>query len=132
MDSQEYSKRSALLEKVYGFESQDLKLEQNLKIVRTLIHSDDLDLQEIAILRLGCRACDLSSFDEIYNIFKSSLIRNNPDEDLVFSASVRALICLSVNRKNKEWLKSSFFHFFDEMNDCDRRHVLKDAINDLN
>ena len=52
------------LEYLYSLDEEDFLNRENLLIARELAKSDNDDIKEISIMRLGCRAKDI----EIYNL----------------------------------------------------------------
>lgn len=82
---------------LYSLDEDSFREPGVLDAVRALLESDNDDIREIVLLRLGCRARDFSIFERCLEI-----LRKDNEADLVFSSAVSALVCLANDATSRQ------------------------------
>ena len=118
---------SKILNAIYRIDESFGDNQDVIRLLRHLTLHDNRDIREISIMRLACRLGDRAIKDQL-----KSNIFGDVDE-LIFSASVRGLVCLSsASQEDRESLLSTLNLVLKEMNDAHRKQVVMQAIADVN
>lgn len=130
-NSLEFEDRERLLDWLYALEECDMKDEIVLKTVRSYIHSDDNDVKQIAIMRLGCRAHDIQIKQFLIEILEAKVSAASSDEILVYSAAVNALVCLAYAHDFKRELSDRLMKLHADETVGEKITYLQAALKDL-
>ncbi|WP_394730989.1 hypothetical protein [Altererythrobacter sp. GH1-8] len=126
----EFYRQQSLLSWLYALESTDLAIDYHLDFARSLVEHENPDIQEIAIMRLACRAYDRSIEDKVFSVMEGG-IDPSSDWDLVYSACVCALVCLSTKYKFRTKAREVLEKAKRMQTSADRISYIDTALSDL-
>lgn len=117
---------SRVLNAVYRIDESFADDQDVIRLLRRLALHGNRDIREISIMRLACRLGDGAIKDQL----KSNIFGD--EDELIFSASVRGLVCLSSScKEDRDSLLSTLNMVLREINDTHRKQVVMHAIADI-
>ncbi|MFK7841719.1 MAG: hypothetical protein AB8B54_05595 [Sphingorhabdus sp.] len=121
-----YEDTEKLLDWVYNQDEESLADGSTKNYLRGLLFHKSEDVREVTIMRLACRAHDTSIKAFLRHVL---LVNENPD--LVFSAAVKGLVCLSKERVEREESKLFFKKLLGHQSSAEKIGLINEALLDL-